>query len=104
MFEVTLQVIEDSMKIKDTFYLMGNILTEVCEPLRIGASYICSTSKESLLTIYLLQDSTNARFQLNIKIESENAEELMSNLSKISSMLKQNNIHITLVNNTFKSL
>ncbi|ARM76522.1 hypothetical protein [Acidianus manzaensis] len=103
MFEVTLQVLEDSIKIKDTFYLMENVLSEICSPLRIGASYICSISKAGLITVYLLQDSANARFQLNIKIQSEDAEELTSNLNKISSMLKQNNIHITLVNNSFRT-
>lgn len=104
MFQVTLQLLEDSSKIREAFYLMDNILSEVCKPIRIGASYICSPSKNSLITVYLIQDVATTRFQLHIRIESVDAEELTNNLNKLYSVLKMNNIHVSLVNTAFKSL
>lgn len=104
MFSVTLQVLEEQARIRDIFYSMENILSDLCKPIRLGASYICSTSKDSLITVYLLQEASNTRFQLQIRIESNNAEELTGNLGKLSSILKQNNIHATLVNTLFRSL
>ncbi|AEE94226.1 hypothetical protein [Acidianus hospitalis] len=102
MFSVKLLVLEDPGRLRDVFYSIEGILANICKPIRLGASYICSVSKNTLISAYLSGNLKN--FQLIIEIESEDAEELTTTLDRIINELKSKGIHITLFNTSTTSL
>ncbi|BDC19865.1 hypothetical protein [Acidianus sp. HS-5] len=102
MFSIKLLVLEDPIRLRDTFYSMEEILTNICKPIRLGASYICSISKSTLVSIYLSGNFKN--FQLIIEVESEDAEELTLTLNNIVNELKTKGVHVTLFNTSTTSL
>jgi len=101
LFSVKLLVLEDP-GLRDVFYSIEGILANICKPIRLGASYICSVSKNTLISVYLSGNLKN--FQLIIEIESEDAEELTTTLDRIINELKSKGIHITLFNTSTTSL
>ena len=102
MFVIKLLIIEDPARLRETFYEMEGILSSICKPIRLGASYVCSISKNTLISVYLSGNFKN--FQLIIEIESKDAEELTTTVDKIVTELKNKGIHVTLFNASMSSL
>ena len=102
MFSIKLIVLEEPARLRETFYNMEGTLANICKPIRLGASYICSVSKNTLISVYLSGNFKN--FQLIIEIESEDAEELTLTLDRIVTELKNKGIHVTLFNTSTTSL
>ncbi|MCY0860647.1 MAG: hypothetical protein OWQ54_09495 [Sulfolobaceae archaeon] len=85
---------EDPLRIKDFFKLADTILTDLCQPIKIGASLLCAVSNDVLLTIYTDMQSKN--LTLKIRVEGEDAVKLVNTISRIYEKLKENGFHMTL--------
>ncbi|EZQ06850.1 MULTISPECIES: hypothetical protein [Acidianus] len=102
MFSLTLNILEDPQRIRDIFLNMNTVLSDICSPERIGASYVCSPSETCLITISLVEEMP--KFSIYVKLESERAGELMELIRKINSKFKNNGIHATLLTSSKISL
>ncbi|AWR94965.1 hypothetical protein [Acidianus brierleyi] len=96
IFSVDISVMSEPQRIRDVFLGFDNFLEDLCKPLRIGASYICSPSPESLITVFLSDDIK--KFLMIIRVESTSATEIIRITEHINNKLKENGIHANLVN------
>lgn len=103
MFRALLGIYSDPLQMRELFKEVESVLQGICEPVRIGASYICSPSSISLVTILLVEKEVRP-MALVFKIESESAQELAKLAGEIYQRLKSRGVHATLLNsdNTFR--
>jgi hypothetical protein len=98
IFSVDISVISEPQKTRDVFLSFDKILEELCRPLRIGASYICSPSSESLISVFFNDDIK--KFLIIIRVESTSASEVARIVEHINNKLKENGAHASLINSS----
>ncbi len=101
-FSVSLYVITEPQRTREVFLGLDKILSDVCHPVRIGASYICSPSDDVLVSVFLNDDVK--RFAMIIRVEGKNAKELVDTVSKINERLKEIGVHASLLSSFTSSL
>ncbi|AWS00688.1 hypothetical protein DFR87_10275 [Metallosphaera hakonensis JCM 8857 = DSM 7519] len=97
MFEVVVGVQTDPQRIRDIFKDMATVLEEICIPTRIGASFLCSPSPSSLVTVYLSEHERRPLY-LAFKISSSDSRDIVAFSEKINERLKNYGVHPTLLN------
>ncbi|ABP95835.1 MULTISPECIES: hypothetical protein [Metallosphaera] len=103
MFEVLLGVQTDPQRIRDIFKDMVNVLEGICSPVRIGASFLCSPSPSSLITVYLAEQEMRPMY-LAFRIKSKDSQDIVNFSEKINLKLKDYGVHPTLINSDSTSL
>ena len=70
-------------------------LSDICTPIKAGATIICSPSKDSLIVVYTAFNETK---QLNvyIRVESLDAQTLVQIVDKINKRIRQEGYVMTL--------
>ncbi|MBW9140320.1 MAG: hypothetical protein TQ35_0004970 [Candidatus Aramenus sulfurataquae] len=99
-FSVSLYVLTEPQRTREVFLGLDKMLSDMCKPIRIGASYICSPSDDLLVSVFLNDDVK--RYAMVIKVEGKNASELVDVVSKINEKLKEMGVHASLFS-SFKS-
>ncbi|WP_338601557.1 hypothetical protein V6M85_00375 [Sulfolobus tengchongensis] len=104
MFELGFKVMaEDPFRLKYLSQFMSDIFKEICEPIKIGASYICAPNQDTLILIYFNSQLTKD-VNVFLKVVSNNAIYIVEIMRELNNRLKSQGFHITLSETSTTSL
>ncbi|MEM0188143.1 MAG: hypothetical protein QW550_01985 [Saccharolobus sp.] len=104
MFELKFQVLaEDQLRLRYLTQSIDETFKEICEPVKIGASYICSPNQDTLILIYFSSQSIKD-MNILLKIISNNAMYITQIMRELNNRLKMQGFHITLLETSSISL
>ncbi|ACP35416.1 conserved hypothetical protein [Sulfolobus islandicus Y.G.57.14] len=104
MFEVRFKILaEDPFRIKYLSQSINDVFKDLCEPVKIGASYICAPNQDTLLLIYF-SSQLSKDMNASLKIMSNNATYVAEIMKEVNNRLRSQGFYITISETSTTSL
>ncbi|BDB97773.1 hypothetical protein [Saccharolobus caldissimus] len=96
MFSLIFKILaDDPFRIRYFVQSINDIFKEICEPIKIGASYLCAPNQDTLILLFLNSQSIKD-INISLKIISNNAMYIVQTMQELNNRLRSQGFHITL--------
>ncbi|AOL15702.1 hypothetical protein BFU36_01955 [Sulfolobus sp. A20] len=104
MFSLSFQVLsDDPLKLRYLTQSINNIFKDICEPVKVGASYICAPSQNTLILLYFNSQSIRD-MNVHLEIISNDAMYITKTIQEINNRFRSQGFYITLLETSRTSL